>query len=135
MIKTMILSIGILMSIESFGQSLIAGKIVDEKLQQFIGDVVINKSTNEKTISDKSGFYQIKGNRGDTITFECIGVTHEKRIISDLGSRINVILMDKSVNCLGAPWTQRQYKKADRLINRKYNDLYKQAERIGIWKI
>jgi uncharacterized protein YecT (DUF1311 family) len=42
--------------------------------------------------------------------------------------------MDKSVNCLGSPWTERQYSKSDRRINRKYKDLYKQADKKGIWK-
>ena len=133
-IKTIVLSIAILVTVDSFGQSYINGKIIDEKLQPFGRALVINKTINETVMSDINGLYQIKCNKGDTITFECIGVTAEKRIILDLDSKINVILMNKFVNCLGSPWTQRQYRKADKRINRIYKGLYKHADKKGIWK-
>ena len=41
--------------------------------------------------------------------------------------------MNKFVNCLGSPWTQRQYRKADKRINRIYKGLYKHADKKVIW--
>lgn len=133
-LRTIFLSILILIGIDSFGQNSISGKIIDDKLQPFIGAIVINKSTNSKVYSNKDGLYRIQCNIGDTIVFDCVGYTAETRIVKDIDSRIYVILMDKSVNCLGSPWTARQYRKAGRLMNKKYKDLYKQADKKGIWK-
>ncbi|WP_225000400.1 hypothetical protein [Cesiribacter sp. SM1] len=111
----------------------VAGRIVNDEFEYVYRAKVTNKTTREITHSDTEGHYQIGASVGDTLTFEIIGYTPELRIIDKNPDVVNIILMDKSVNDLGTPWTERQYRRAHRRIEKIYCRLYKEADNKNIW--
>lgn len=129
-----LISILFLLSKICFSQTgAIEGKILDENLHQAIGTNVINKSTKDQTIADENGNYKINASKGDTLAFQYIGFTTEIRVVEKENEKLNIILMDKDVNCLGAVWSQRDYKKAYRRIEKQYRKLYAEAEEKKKW--
>jgi hypothetical protein len=62
-------------------------------------------NTHEKITADSKGHYTIRAGLGDTLIFSFVGVSSEKRIVQNIG-HINVLLIDKTVNDLGAVWTK-----------------------------
>ena len=67
------------------------------------------------------------------MTFQFVGLTPEIRVVERSDKKINIILMDKEVNCLGALWKESDYKKAYRNINKRYKELYSLAEKNNLW--
>jgi len=132
-LKTLtLLTFGLLVWTSSFGQrTLIHGKIIDEKFESVIGGVITNKATGDKVYSGSIGQFQINVTTSDTLVFEFIPFTTETRIVTNPTEKLKIILMDKEVNCLGAVWTDKQYKKANKRINKRYKDLYNQANKLN----
>lgn len=132
-LKTLtLITFGLLVWTSSFGQrTLIQGKIIDEKFQNVIGGVITNKATGDKVYSGPSGQFQINATTSDTLVFEFIPFTTETRIVINTNEKLKIILMDKEVNCLGAAWTDKQYKQANKRINKRYKDLYNQADKLN----
>ena len=132
-LKTLtLLTFGLLVWTSSFGQrTLIHGKIIDEKFENVIGGVITNKATGDKVYSGSSGQFQINATTSDTLVFEFIPFTTETRIVTNPTEKLKIILMDKEVNCLGAVWTDKQYKQANKRINKRYKDLYNQADKLN----
>ncbi|UZR97215.1 hypothetical protein [Chondrinema litorale] len=131
--KTLLLLIILLSSNSIYGQEYtIRGKIIDDNLSDLIGVEIKNLTSNLQVFSDESGMFEIKSNKGDSLYFSFIGLTSEKLVISDQ-SKIKLIMIDRSVNCLGAEWSTRDYKKADKQIQKRLNVLYKKADEKNIW--
>lgn len=115
------------------GQITIKGRMLDAELKPVIGGLVESKLKNLKSYTDLNGDYHIETSIGDTLKFSSIGLTKESSVIMDLSRNYNIILIDKELNCLGAIWDERDYKKAYRQVNRKYNRLYIEANRKKLW--
>ena len=112
--------------------TLTKGKVVDDKLTELIAVNVKNTKSGQHVLTDKNGNFEIETNIGDTLVFSYIGLTDELIVILET-TRIKLIMTDKSVNCLGAEWSKRDYKKADRQIHKRLKKLYKKAEAKNIW--
>ena len=112
----------------------IDGKIVDENMTCLYGVKITNLNSGEETISDQNGTYEIIATEKDTIQFELIGMTTDKIKIVKPTQTLNLIMMDKDVNCLGANWSDKQYHKANRQIEKRLKQLYKEADKREVWK-
>ena len=112
----------------------LSGKIVDEKLTCLFGVKITNLNSGAESISDQNGGYEIIATENDTLEFQMIGLTTDKIKIEKPTHTLNLIMMDKDVNCLGAIWTERQYRKAYREIEKRLKKLYKKAEKQNVWK-
>lgn len=110
------------------------GKIVDEKLDCLFGVRITNLSSGAKSISDQNGGYEIMVKENDTLEFQMVGLTTDKIKIEKPSQTRNLIMMDKGVNCLGAIWTEKQYRKAYKQIGRQLKKLYKKADELNLWK-
>ena len=116
----------------SFAQEIeVHGKLIDKEFKPLVGVKIENLSTKLQTRSDKSGNYVIKATLNDTLTFNLIGLTEEVRVVSE--NKINVILIDKTLNCLGSPWSDRKWKKEQKRVDKYYEKLYKIANRENHW--
>jgi hypothetical protein len=111
-----------------------SGKIVDEKLKCLFGVKIRNLNSGAESLSDQNGRYEIIATENDTLEFQMIGLTNEKIRIEKPTQTLNLIMIDKDVNCLGAIWTERQYRKAYQEIEKRLKKLYKKAERQNVWK-
>ena len=129
----LLLFTGIFASMTFYGQTSIKGRILGPDLKPVVGASVINKSTNLNVRTDKNGDYQIRANICDTLNFFSIGLSPESRIIEVLTKKCNIILIDKEVNCLGAIWDERDYKRAYRRVNNSYKKLNKLANTGELW--
>jgi len=112
----------------------LSGKIVDEKLTSLFGVKITNLNSGTESISDQNGRYEIIAKENDTLEFQMIGLTTDKIKIEKPTQTRNLIMMDKEVNCLGAIWTEKQYRKAYKQIERQLKKLYKKAEKENVWK-
>lgn len=130
---TLSLFICCFISLGCYGQQSIVGRVLNDVLKPVIGASVINKSTNLHVNTDKNGDYHIQASITDTIKFLSIGLTPENRVVKEIGKNINIILINKDVNCLGAIWSERRYKKAYRQINNRYRKLYSLASAKKLW--
>lgn len=97
------------------------------------GVKIKNLNSGTESISDQNGRYEIIASENDTLEFQMIGLTTDKIKIEKPTETMNLIMMDKDVNCLGAIWTERQYKKAYREIEKRLKKLYKKAEKQNVW--
>jgi len=111
----------------------ISGKIIDEKLTCIIGVRITNLNNGEESISDQNGRFRIITSEHDMIEFEMIGLTTERIKINNSTQILNVIMIDKDVNCLGADWSERQYQKAYRQIEKYLDKLYRKAGKQNVW--
>ena len=111
-----------------------SGKIVDEKLTCLFGVKITNLNSGAESTSDQNGRYEIIATENDTLEFQMIGLTTDKIKIEKPTQALNLIMMDKDVNCLGADWSDRQYQKAYREIEKRLKKLYKAAEKQSVWK-
>lgn len=111
----------------------IKGKIVDDKLSDLLAVNVKNLTSNKYVRTDENGLFGIQAKLGDTIEFSFVGLTTDRVTIADTAN-IKLIMMDKSVNCLGAEWSKREYKKADKRIQKRLEILYRQADKKRIWQ-
>ncbi len=114
-------------------ETIVRGKIVDEKLTCLFGVKITNLNSGTESISDQNGRYEIIASENDTLEFQMIGLTTDKIKIEKETETLNLIMMDKDVNCLGAIWTERQYRKAYREIEKRLKKLYKKAEKQNLW--
>jgi hypothetical protein len=110
------------------------GKVIDENFNNLIAVNIYNLNSKESLRTDKNGFFETNAEIGDTLRFSFIGLTDEKIVIKDSGF-IKLIMIDKSVNCLGAEWSKGDYKKADRQIKKRIKKLYTEAELKEIWNL
>jgi len=115
------------------GQKTIKGRVLDSELKPVVAARVESKLKNLRFYTDINGDYHIEASVGDTLKFSSIGLSPESRVITVLSRDCNIILIDKEVNCLGAVWDERDYKKAYRQVNRKYNRLYIEANKKKLW--
>ena len=111
----------------------VKGKVLDDQLKKAVGTPVINLSSKANTVTNGDGIYEIHGIVGDTIEFRYIGCAKEKRVIANNGQIINVLMIDKTVNDLGAIWSRKQWQKADKQIAKRYRELEKEAQKQGKW--
>jgi len=117
----------------SYSQTeVVKGRIIGEKLENAVGAEILNGRTKHKVNADGNGIYNIDAIVGDTLTFYFVGYTKEKRIVKDQ-SHIDVLLMNKNVNDLGAIWTKKQWKKANKQIEKRYSQLEGEAQKTGKW--
>ncbi|WP_378187549.1 carboxypeptidase-like regulatory domain-containing protein [Aquimarina sp. W85] len=114
--------------------SKLSGKIVDEKLNCLFGVKITNLNSGTEFISDQDGCYKIIVTENDILEFQMIGLTTDKIKIEKSTQTLNLIMMDKDVNCLGANWTEKQYRKVSRKIEKELKKLYKKAEKQNVWK-
>jgi hypothetical protein len=115
-----------------YAQTPTKGKVLDDGLKPVIASV-LNKATNSQVYTDRNGNFEIESSIGDTLKFLSIGLTPEYRVVRDSANKVNVILINKEVNCLGAIWDQRDYKRAYRLVDRRYKKLYIAASKQNVW--
>lgn len=115
------------------GQIPIKGRVLDSELKPIVAARVESKLKNLRLYTDVNGDYHIEASVGDTLKFSSIGLSPESRVITALSKDCNIILIDKEVNCLGAIWDEQDYKKAYRQVNRKYNRLYFEANKMKLW--
>ena len=117
----------------SFAQKIeITGKIIDRNLKPMFAAQIENLNTKEIVISDKTGNYMISGNLGDTLKYSFVGSTDEIRKVES--NVINVILIDKTLNCLGAVWSKRKWKREQKKVDKYYKKLYEIANRENRWE-
>ncbi len=112
----------------------VSGKIVDEKLTCLFRVKITNLNSGTKSTSDQNGRYEILATENDTLEFQMVGLSTDKIKIEKPTQTRNLIMMDKEVNCLGAIWTDKQYRKAYKRIERQLKKLYKKAEKLNVWK-
>lgn len=113
--------------------NLIKGKIVDDKLSDLLAVNVKNIASNRHVLTNEKGLFEIESNLGDTLEISFVGFTTARIVVSD-SANIKLIMTDKSVNCLGAIWSKRDYRKAYKRIDKKLRELYKQADKNQIWQ-
>jgi len=112
----------------------LSGKIVDDNLNCLFAVIITNLNSGEQVLSDKNGRFEIKVTKNDTLEFRTVGLTTVKIKINKRTNSVNLILINKNVNCLGAIWTDKQYRKANRKIEKQLRKLYKIAKKQDIWK-
>ena len=112
----------------------VSGKIIDEKMTCLFGVKITNLRSGTESRTDQYGFYEIKAMLNDTLKFQMIGLTSDKIKIEEPTQTLNVIMINKEVNCLGANWTEKQYRKAYQLIEKRLKELYKKADDENVWK-
>jgi hypothetical protein len=131
--RTLLLLVFILTINSTYCQTtLTKGKVVDDKLTELLAVNVKNTNSGQHVLTGKNGNFEIETNIGDTLIFSYIGLTDELIVVAEI-TRIKLIMTDKSVNCLGAEWSKRDYKKADKRIKKRLKTLYKEAEKKSIW--
>lgn len=111
----------------------IEGRIVDEKLTSLSGLIIINLNNRVNSMSDMNGCYKITAKENDTLKFRMVGLTSEIKIIERNNQTLNLIMIDKDINCLGAIWSKRKYRIENRKIEKKLKKLYKRAKKQKIW--
>ena len=111
----------------------VKGKIIDEKLNCIPGVKITNINTKKFTFSNQIGEFEIEASKNDTLKFEIVGLTNEKIVVKKINETIRLIMINKEVNCLGIEWTQKQYDKAYRKINKRLIKLYKIANKKKVW--
>jgi hypothetical protein len=117
----------------SFGQTLeIKGKIIDRNFKPIFAVKVENITTKEQVFSDKNGSYIIHANLNDTLKYSFVGLTDEERVIDK--EELNIILIDKTLNCLGAIWSDRKWKKEQKKLDKYYKKLYLIANKENHWE-
>ncbi|WP_158027198.1 carboxypeptidase-like regulatory domain-containing protein [Labilibacter marinus] len=132
--KQKIFLVLILITFPILGQStMIKGKIKDKKLNSLLAVNIVNINTKESCRTDKNGSFKINAEIGDTLKFSYIGLTDETIIITNY-RLLKLIMVDKSVNCLGAEWSKRDYQQANRKIDKEIKKLYKKADLKEIWE-
>ena len=94
----------------------------------------MNLNNGMESISDQNGRYEIIATENDILEFQMIGLTTDKIKIEKPTQTLNLIMINKDVNCLGAIWTKKQYRKAYRKIEKQLKKLYKEAEKQNVWK-
>ena len=87
-----------------------------------------------EAISGQNGRYKITATTNDTLQFRFVGLTTEKIPVKKQAQDLNLIMIDRTVNDLGAIWTKRQYRKTDRQIEKRLKKLYKKADKQKVWK-
>ncbi|MBS1531015.1 MAG: carboxypeptidase-like regulatory domain-containing protein [Bacteroidetes bacterium] len=92
----------------------VSGHVIDRNLDDVIGATIVNLNTHERVNTDSKGHYLIKAIISDTLLFSFVGVSPEKRIVHNNTEHINILLIDRTVNDLGAVWTKKQYRQAER---------------------
>ena len=107
------------------------GKVLGEKLEACVFAEVKNLSTGQITHTDTLGLFAIGATHGDTIEISYVPYSTEKREFKN--EFLKVILIDRSVNDLGSPWTKRKYHKADKQLGKYYKKLYKKADKEELW--
>jgi len=118
---------------KSLGQSiLVTGRVIGEKMEYLDYTDIANLATKEKTKTNDIGIYDVHASVGDTLLYHAIGYTDEKRIVKDI-RHLNVLLIHKQINELGAIWTKRQYSLAEKERDKYYKSLEKKAEKSGKW--
>lgn len=134
--KKILLIILIGISNLSFAQvaTKVSGKIIDEKLNCLFRVKITNLHSGAESISDQNGRYEINATKNDTLEFKSLGLTTDKIRIENPSQTLDIIMIDKSVNCLGADWTDNQYKKANKGIEKFLRKLYRKAEDQNIWQ-
>lgn len=110
----------------------IKGRVVDENFNSLVGVMVSNTKLHKHITTNIKGEFEITANICDSLKFEFVGLTPEIIIVNSK-REINLIMIDKSVNCLGAIWSERDYKRAYRKISKKHKRLYKKADKLRIW--
>ncbi|MDR0227979.1 MAG: hypothetical protein LBI72_02825 [Flavobacteriaceae bacterium] len=90
------------LSVTTYGQNT---KKIDGRIRSFDGRVVdtsiLNKTTKETTHSDKTGYFMLSSQKGDTIRFQSKGFTIVNYIIGEediKSGRVNVIMTKKEQN-------------------------------------
>ena len=111
---------------------LITGKVIDENFNSLAGVIISNSKTQEYETTNTKGNFEIKADIGDSLKFKFVGLAPEV-IMVDSKREINLIMIDKTVNCLGGIYTKRDYKIAYRKIDKKQKKLYKEANKLRIW--
>lgn len=117
-------------NVVKFQTSFVTGRVIDEKMKNLLGAEITNLRTHQHIIADTGGFYHIKASVGDTLIYKWVGCTPEIRVINGTTKHINVLLMNKTVNDLGAIWTKRQWEKANNQTLKTYKKLEAQAKRM-----
>ncbi len=112
----------------------IKGRVVGQQMENVPYARITNTRTHQEVETDTGGFYYINASTGDTLTYKSIGYTQEKREVNDITKHLNVLLINKTVNDLGAVWTRRQWRKAERSVEKYYKQLERQADQSGKWK-
>ncbi len=133
-VRIFLLFIYLLAPIICYGQIVVQGRVLDEDLKPLVC-AVATPSLKQKVLTDKNGDFSIKSKPGDTLIFSGIGFTDEIRMVGNSTKKINVVLMNKQVNCLGAVWSKKEYKKANRRINTLYRKLYATANKQNLWEL
>eukprot|EP01132_Coremiostelium_polycephalum_P021817 gene21817-25892_t len=105
--RTFFLFIYLLGPLICFGQIVVQGRVLNEDLKPLVC-AVANPSLSQKVLTDKNGDFSIKSKPDDTLIFSGIGFTDEIRVVGISTKKINVILMNKQVNCLGAAWSEKE---------------------------
>ena len=98
-----------------------------------MGVKIRNLNNGNESISNQKGYYEIIATENDTLEFQMIGFTAERIKIEKTTQTCNLIMMNKDVNCLGAIWTEKQYRKAKRQIEKQLKELYKKAKKQNVW--
>lgn len=76
----MLILLGI--TLPTFAQSVIKGKVKEETGEPVVGAAVFYEGTNTSTITDANGAYSIKSIPGKTLVFSCFGLQDERVLIS-----------------------------------------------------
>ena len=111
----------------------IKGRILDEQLNPVLGAQINDLENHQSSITDADGHYGISASVGDRIEYKFVGSTNETRIIINPEKHINVILMNKTINDLGAILTKKQWERAERKMKRYYDQLEIKADQSGKW--
>lgn len=111
----------------------ISGHIIDDSLNDLTGARITNLNTHQESYADTKGHYTIEAAIGDSLRFTFVGQTAEKRIVTNTAQHINVLLINRWVNDLGAIWSKKQWRRAEQQVNRHYDKLVEQAKKTGKW--
>lgn len=84
-----------------------SGKILDEKLNCLFGVKVTNVNTGADFFSDQNGNYELIVRENDTLQFRYVGYTTDRIKIENLAQSLDVIMINKEVNCLGADLSEK----------------------------
>ena len=122
------------LTVNSFSQTKqIKGRILDEQLNPIPGALINDLKNHQSSIANADGYYIISALIGDTIKYKFVGSTNETRIVVNPQQHINVILMDKTYNDLGAILTKKQWERAEKKMKRYYEQLEIKADESGKW--
>ena len=110
----------------------VTGKVIGQSMENGVGTKIINQRNYEQVFTYTAGIYKIHVSIGDTLIYYSIGYTKEIRVVTGK-KHINVLLINKQVNDLGAIWTKKQYDRAEKQMNEYYKSLEKKADKLGKW--